>query len=142
MKACGLGLLLAAAAWGGMGGGAFAGTREPAEEAVALAVDGQYSRAAAILEELLRGDPNQSQWLYFLGLCRLFDGDPVEGQRLLARSVELGAEFPEAFVWLAKVRLQQGDEQGARQAAAAGLRRFPRHVKLRLLAGRGEEPRP
>jgi predicted Zn-dependent protease len=112
------------------------------EEAVALAVDGQYSRAAAILEELLRANPNQAQWLYYLGLCRLFDGDRVEGQRLLARSVELGAEFPEAFVWLARVRLQQGDEAGARQAAAAGLRRFPRNGKLRLLAGRGVEARP
>ncbi len=121
---------------------ALAGNRPPVEEALALAVDGQYSRAAEILEEELRSSPNQTQWLYYLGLCRLFGGDPREGQRLLARSVELGAEFPEAYLWLAKARLQQGDEQGAREAAAAGLRRFPHHVKLRLLAGGPAEARP
>ncbi len=121
---------------------ALAGNRPPVEEALALAVDGQYSQAAEILEEELRSSPNQTQWLYYLGLCRLFGGDPREGQRLLARSVELGAEFPEAYLWLAKARLQQGDGQGSREAAAAGLRRFPRHVKLRLLAGGPAEARP
>lgn len=116
-----------------------AGESEQERTALALAVDGEYDKAAEIFQQLLRSDPEQPTSLYYLGLCRYFQGDRQAGSELLAQAVEKGAPFPEAYVWLARLRRQEGDWEGARQSVAAGLARFPRHLKLRQLAGDWKE---
>lgn len=112
-------------------GGEAAGSPPDAEqEAIALAVDGEYERAGQILESLLRRSPGDPRRLYLAGMCRYLDGDRETARIWWGRAVELEASFPEPYLWMARLLRGDGDVDGARAVAETGLSRFPRHAKL------------
>jgi tetratricopeptide (TPR) repeat protein len=108
------------------------------DEALSLAMDGQYDRAGEILERLIEVCREDSRLHYYLGVCRYFQDRLEHAQLSLRRAVELKAAFPEAYAWLARVLLDRPEVnlEEVREVLDLGLERFPRNRPLLELRSR------
>jgi tetratricopeptide (TPR) repeat protein len=94
----------------------------------------------------LEGSPRDPDGRIFLPLAdaHLRAGDVSEAERLIADGLARHPDFVAAHVLAARVRLSNGDEEGAEVAYAAARRLDPDNVEVlhglgSILAGRGEE---
>ena len=94
---------------------------DPLSEARQALLAGERSRAIALLEQLVRGEPDNREALRWLARAWLADG---QGARLIAELPAQLARFPadsELRVLLARAQLQAGDSAAAVATLAAQL---------------------
>lgn len=103
---------------------------ERVREARALAQDGHYEDALKEFRALLAFAPKDPLLNYYVGIT-LFKLERFTAASVyLKRSIDLGAPFPEPYLWLARTRLELLDPKAARSVLEAALDKFPRHKEL------------
>jgi tetratricopeptide (TPR) repeat protein len=88
-----------------------------AAAAYAWLISGQLDEAVVRLTQALALDPSNTRFLKPLGLVYLDLGDPIEAERWLGRSIELGPESLEANVGMQLLELYRGAETQALEHA-------------------------
>jgi predicted Zn-dependent protease len=109
------------------------------EQAVTLAIDGQYEPALEIFLDLVRESPDDPALNYYAGLTYLRLKRLGQAMSYLERAVRLKAGFPQPYVELAKLYLDKKLKTEAAKMVDQGLRRFPKHQPLLSLRQRLDE---
>ena len=109
--------------------------REPGfQQSITEATDGEYDKAERGFRLLLEDWPDNPLLLYMVGMCEFFQGNLSGSVVSLARSVEMGAPFPESYYWTARALVEVGERTRAREIVKAGLEQFPGNEMLKGLS--------
>jgi len=109
------------------------------EQAVTLAVDGQYQQALSIFLDLVREAPDDPALNYYTGLTLVRLKRVGEGMSYFERSIRQKAPFPQPYVELAGLYLDKKLRTEAARIVEQGLQLFPKHKPLLALKQRLEE---
>ena len=112
------------------------------EQAVTLAIDGEYQQALTIFLDLVREAPEDPALNYYTGLTLVRLKRVAEGMSYFERSVRQKAQFPQPYVELAGLYLDKKLRSEAAKTVEQGLRLFPKHKPLLALKQRLEEEKP
>jgi len=89
---------------------------DPFDKAVDLHVAGRLAEAEAVCRRILDAQPGRSGALLLLGIIRAQSGDPVEGQKLIARSLGIAPDVPLGHFYRAMVLATLGRNAEALQS--------------------------
>lgn len=106
------------------------------EQAVTLAIDGDYQQALDIFLDLVRESPEDPALNYYTGLTLVRLKRVGEGMSYYERSVRNKAQFPQPYVELAGLYLDKKLRPEATKTVEQGLRLFPKHKPLLALRQR------
>jgi tetratricopeptide (TPR) repeat protein len=104
-----------------------------ANRGVAFIELGEHERGVSDLERAIELDPNNAPALANLGLERMRNDQYLEARVLLERAVEEAPEQPEARLYLAACKNNQGDREGALEELDEVLRCDPGNEKAKQL---------
>ncbi len=113
--------------------------RPPRDEAVSLAIAGDYQRAYNIFRELLHDAPDDPLLNYYTGAACVRMNKQAEGIGYLERAVSHEAPFPQAYQELADAYLKRKLTTEARDVVEKGLGRFPKNLALQKLQAKIQE---
>jgi tetratricopeptide (TPR) repeat protein len=125
-------------AWLVLSPAVLAGNEEAREQAIALAVDGQYEEALRIFQRLLHDSPENPLLNYYAGAACVRTNRVGEGMGYLERAVRYEAQFPQAYLELSEAYLKRKLKAEALKVASRGLEQFPENERLRSLVRRIE----
>lgn len=94
---------------------------------------GNLPEAERWYRQALAANPNHFEGLHFLGLAVAHQGNPVEGERLVRRSLEVNAGKPEAFKNHALMLNSLRRHQDAIAACDTALKLAPRMVDAMII---------
>jgi len=94
---------------------------------------GLYAEAVELLRRSLRRDPECCEAHYYLGLCYLRLGDLSEAEYEFWRARSCPQLFTQSSYWIAAVRMQRGDYEGAEEVLREAVERNPRDLKCAFL---------
>ncbi len=112
---------------------AFAESRSSRDEAVSLAIAGDYEKAYQIFRALLREAPEDPLLNYYAGATCVRMNKLAEGIGYLEGAVRQKAPFPQAYEELAEAYLKKKLNSQARDLVEKGLSLFPKNRRLRDL---------
>ncbi len=116
--------------------------RPDRNEAVSLAIAGDYQRAYNIFRELLHDAPDDPLLNYYTGAACVRMNKQAEGMEYLERAVKREAPFPQAYQELAEAYLKRKLNSEARDVLDKGLSRFPKNQGLQKLRAKIEKLKP
>lgn len=129
--------------------GAFLSPQFPAEypaeivsEARGLAFEARYPEALELFRSALAYAPQDALLHYYVGITHFKMKDYKSARRYLHRSIELGAAFPEPYLWLGRTFLELGDVEEATEVSNRGVEKFSRHEELLELQALLAQERP
>ncbi|RPJ58362.1 MAG: hypothetical protein EHM23_17780 [Acidobacteria bacterium] len=117
----------------------FAQQRPDRDEAVSLAIAGEYQRAYNIFRELLHDAPDDPLLNYYTGAACVRMNREAEGAAYLEKAVRQAAPFPQAYQELAEAYLKKKLDSQARDVIEKGLKRFPKNQGLQKLRVKTEK---
>lgn len=92
----------------------------------------QFAQAEAVCRQVLGQSPRSASALHLLGLIRKDAGDPAEGERLLAQSIEIEPNNADFRANLANLLRRLGRPQDAERRYREALGLNPAHRQARL----------
>jgi len=115
-------------------------TVEPNENFVARALETyearEFDHAVAYLEAEIAERPQRAWTHYMLGLALWKSGRLNEAAAAMEESAKLGSDSIKTLVNLSRIRNEQGDFEGALEAARAGVEIDPQDASAQFLEGR------
>ncbi len=115
-------------------------TVDPSENFVARALESygarEFDHTVAYLEAEIAERPQRAWTHYMLGLALWKSGRLDEAAAAMEESAKLGPDSIKTLVNLARIRNDQGDFEGALEAARAGLESDPQDASAHFLEGR------
>jgi len=110
--------------------------RSSRDEAVSLAIAGDYRQAYEIFRNLLREAPEDALLNYYTGAACVRMDRIAEGMEYLEKSVRHNARFPQAYQELGEAYLKKKIHSQASEIVEKGLALFPRNQALQKLQAR------
>ena len=94
---------------------------------------GLYAEAAELLRRSLERDPEGCEAHYYLGLCYLRLDDLSEAEYEFWKARSCPQFFTQTSYWIAAIRMQRGDYEGAEEVLREAVERNPRDLKCAFL---------
>jgi len=107
--------------------------RPSRDDAVSIAIAGEYQRAYDIFRNLLHDAPDDPLLNYYTGAACVRMNKQAEGIDYLEKAVRHEAPFPQAYQELAEAYLKKKLNSQARDVVDKGLGRYPKNQGLQKL---------
>lgn len=90
-------------------------------------IEGEYAKAADLLEQITELNPTEAEYWAYLGWA-VFRSDPAradEAEKILKDSIDLNNDLDGAWYFLGRVFLEKGDEEWAERAFRTAVEKNP-----------------